>query len=601
MKNLILKLTVFVIIGLFSVTTFAASIKIGDAKYSIEKNSSKVILTDYKKAVGEIVIPEKITDPKTKKEYTVVQIGKRAFEKSAVKSISLPASVEVIGPSAFAYCKELVYADILDVKDIGEYAFYSCSNLEECVMGQVVKIGDYAFCHSGLKKVAIPPTTLSIGNNAFYDCANLEFVIFEEGDEPLKMIEGCFYDAPIKELIIGRGLYAIALPREYGSSIDLPPLSFFTSADNIWFNGEDNSKLLLIYNRRDKLFYKNSNAEKAEISNLREEAQDSYRRRKLKDLIYRKNENFNSPIFNNLKKINGIFFSNDEDISNINVLLLPDNTPISFHDQDFKDKNDLWEEIIRVQKQIVDQKEWDEMKEWILTGPERQVLEFDGEYKIIDKLVNGYLNEYIAAVDSAYMSKPELTQGHRWALLQHCYNMWVYIRKVYAHPGESSSMGFLDIIFDRCSDGEHLLEFSKIADWSGRCFEDVSKEKDYINRAINGDGDIAIAGYLAYYMFGLCGMNQWKQANSFFPTLYRMCTENGKYPDEPNVKIVKDFLIQKGYKPVVPAIASKKSNIVDWLKWGVEVKRNIDRDNEIKEARRQAQIMYELRQLEKKK
>lgn len=601
MKKLILKLTIFVIIGFFSANTFAASINIGDAKYSIEKNSSKAILTDYKKAVGEIVIPEVITDPKTKKEYTVVQVGKKAFEKSAVKSISLPASVEVIGANAFAYCKELTYADIMDVKDIGEYAFYSCSNLEECVMGQVVEIGEYAFCHSGLKKVSIPPTTLNVGNKAFYDCANLEYVDFEEGDEPLKMVEGCFYDAPIKELIVGRRLYAIALPREKGLAYDLPPLSFFTSADNIWFNGEDNSKLLINYKKRNLLNYKNIDAENSVVRSLKNEAQSDAPYRDVKKMSSMRYENYNSPIFNNLKTVNSISFINDEDISNINVILLPENTPISFHDQEFKDRNDLWQEIIRVEHQKIDQKEWNEMKERILTGPERQSFVFDGEYKIIDKLKKGYLNEYIAAVDSAYMNKPELTQGHRWALLQHSYNMWAYLHSVYVHVGDSSSLGFLDIILDRCSDGEHLLEFSKIVDWSGKCFEDVSKEKDYINRAINGDGDIAIAGYLAYYMFGLCGMNQWKQANSFFPTLYRMATENGKYPDEPNVKIVKDFLIQKGYKPVVPAIASKKSNIEDWLKWGVEVKRNIDRDNEIKEARRQAQIMYELRQLEKKK
>ena len=113
------------------------------------------------------------------------EIAERAFYGcTALKSVTIPESVTVIGDNAFADCTSLTSVIIPDsVTSIGDYAFYSCENLTSVIIpDSVTSIGDYAFysCEN-LTSVIIPDSVMSIGIAAFYGCENLTSVTIGSG------------------------------------------------------------------------------------------------------------------------------------------------------------------------------------------------------------------------------------------------------------------------------------------------------------------------------------------------------------------------------------------------------------------------------------
>jgi hypothetical protein len=80
----------------------------------------------------------------------LIRIGKRAFFKSSLSSITIPNGVT----------------------EIDDYAFYYCGSLKSIIIPYSVKsIGKYAFYHSGLTSVTIP--SANIGDSAFKECFDL--------------------------------------------------------------------------------------------------------------------------------------------------------------------------------------------------------------------------------------------------------------------------------------------------------------------------------------------------------------------------------------------------------------------------------------------
>ena len=106
---------------------------------------------------------------------TVISIGDRAFESTALDSVDIPSGVTGIGYAVFRKSKLASVNIPPGVTSIGDSAFALCQNLASVTIPPgVTGIGDSAFywCRN-LTSVAIPSSVTGIGNAAFSDCESL--------------------------------------------------------------------------------------------------------------------------------------------------------------------------------------------------------------------------------------------------------------------------------------------------------------------------------------------------------------------------------------------------------------------------------------------
>ena len=168
--------------------------------------------TDY---AGALTIPETVTYDGT--TYTVVSVSAYAFSSSAknvtshaavvqaegvegLTSISLPATVEQIGESAFARCSGLTEVTLRGssaLTEIGAYAFGRTSSLHTAlesftVPEGVTRIGGYAFRGVPLTSITFEGDVsgLSYGTTPFANCSSLEAVIYESAGAPSGLFSG---------------------------------------------------------------------------------------------------------------------------------------------------------------------------------------------------------------------------------------------------------------------------------------------------------------------------------------------------------------------------------------------------------------------------
>lgn len=106
----------------------------------------------------------------------LISIGESALAKSAVKSITIPATVTTIGKYAFTGCDNLKDITVPStVTQIGTGAWKDCLSLEKVtIYSRIESIPDNMFdgC-TKLGSVSLQPTVKSIGNNSFANCASL--------------------------------------------------------------------------------------------------------------------------------------------------------------------------------------------------------------------------------------------------------------------------------------------------------------------------------------------------------------------------------------------------------------------------------------------
>ena len=161
----------------------------GDYKYYLNGNNEAVI-SRYLGTDKEITVPGAIDG------YTVTEIGESAFyaesekllfdnliTQDQISAVTLPESVNKIGPMAFSYNKSLVSINIPDaVMVLPSRAFEACSELKNIDWSENLKtIGTMAFYQcTGLSDLKIPESVTRIGSNAFRDCKNLKSVSLTE-------------------------------------------------------------------------------------------------------------------------------------------------------------------------------------------------------------------------------------------------------------------------------------------------------------------------------------------------------------------------------------------------------------------------------------
>lgn len=136
----------------------------------------------------------------------ITTIGMHAFDNEAniggirsFPSLTIPSTVESIGPYAFKACSALKQVTFLgDLDLIGMQAFDS-TGLETLAIGSVREIGASAFGASSIGKVSIGYVE-SLGYAAFKECVQLKVVQLPEG---LSTIGGsAFFRVPLESVVI---------------------------------------------------------------------------------------------------------------------------------------------------------------------------------------------------------------------------------------------------------------------------------------------------------------------------------------------------------------------------------------------------------------
>ena len=173
------------------------------------------------KSVQKIVLPKSLRaiSPKAFASSTVqevvfsdgiVSISDHAFENSDLRQITLPATVNVIGNSAFRRCRNLGEVVLpAGLNEIGDSAFEECTKLFAITLPmRVNSIGQSAFkkCFA-LQKINIPTTLTQIGNYAF---ANTGLEAITIPGSITKIPLGCFsHCLKLKSLNLQRGINTI--------------------------------------------------------------------------------------------------------------------------------------------------------------------------------------------------------------------------------------------------------------------------------------------------------------------------------------------------------------------------------------------------------
>ncbi len=107
--------------------------------------------------------------------YNITRIEGSAFEKSGLRTITIPASVKITGVYTFASCPNLEEV-IIRNDTIEERQFWDCGNIKKVDMSENIKaIRVSAFYRCGnLEKIDIPASIQSIGEYAFGNCTGLK-------------------------------------------------------------------------------------------------------------------------------------------------------------------------------------------------------------------------------------------------------------------------------------------------------------------------------------------------------------------------------------------------------------------------------------------
>ena len=190
------------------------------------------VLKKYKGTATEVVIPDGVT------KIEGNRYNGAFYDRSDIKSITIPSSVKCIGDDAFGGCKGLMKIEIPNgVTEIGRCAFSRCVGLKSITIPNSVKrIGAYAFegCTSlthieisdgvtsignsvfegciGLTHIHIPSSVISIdipnsitivGDGMFYGCSGLESITVDPDNPNYKSVNNCVLTKDGKTLILG--------------------------------------------------------------------------------------------------------------------------------------------------------------------------------------------------------------------------------------------------------------------------------------------------------------------------------------------------------------------------------------------------------------
>ncbi len=215
--------------------------------FSVLSEDDKTAMVNYRNFSGPVAslqIPEKVNIEGT--EYTVVAIGRDAFNTAEVESVNIPATIKTIGNGAFCYStlKNVTFNGGLDLieesaftgtdiesfeipGDVGEIQLYAFGNPKSIkIDGNVSLLGDHSIAGCRLlEDFSVTGNIEEIGELAFLDCNNLSKISV---DGYIKTIGGnAFSGTAITDFVFNEGLESIELPLCGNGSFSLTlPQSF---------------------------------------------------------------------------------------------------------------------------------------------------------------------------------------------------------------------------------------------------------------------------------------------------------------------------------------------------------------------------------------
>lgn len=158
----------------------------GDYKFDITAENNAIITAYTGTETETITVPENFElDGVT---YSVIVIGRRAFENCQAKEIILPETIEKIESYAFYNCVNLLKSNIPDgITQIAPYTYGKCTNMTEInIPDSVVYIEDRAFFgRRPVTELVIPSTVKFIGSKAFYNHYFITSLTLSEGIEEI--------------------------------------------------------------------------------------------------------------------------------------------------------------------------------------------------------------------------------------------------------------------------------------------------------------------------------------------------------------------------------------------------------------------------------
>ena len=178
------KLVTLILVGCLALLTFSGCLD-GPKEYvpSDEKLFEFIQLDDGTYAVAlkaDAVIPEDeaLKLPNVYNGKAVTMVAENGFMGTAVKSIQIPASIKVIGKTAFYGCLSLSSIYFYSgVSEIQAGAFYGCSAIEELILPTSLRvIGESAFTATSIVDLQLPRGLEKIGGFAFAYCERLATV-----------------------------------------------------------------------------------------------------------------------------------------------------------------------------------------------------------------------------------------------------------------------------------------------------------------------------------------------------------------------------------------------------------------------------------------
>jgi beta-glucosidase len=131
----------------------------GDFIYSTENGG--IIITGYAGSERNIVIPPTING------LPVTAVGKNAFTRKRLTSVTLPGTVTVVGDRAFSYNRltELTLPGSVTTVEYGAFSNNRLSNIN--LSNSLTSIGIYAFAGNRLRNINLPDSLEHIGHMAF--------------------------------------------------------------------------------------------------------------------------------------------------------------------------------------------------------------------------------------------------------------------------------------------------------------------------------------------------------------------------------------------------------------------------------------------------